>query len=222
MQSTLLFVTTLLYVAIAAVAAEADFQNVHVNTHHVHSGPRSRIHSILTNGSSIPVRFTSITQPHAHNTTHPLTHSLTPLTFFLVLAFFSFHVHFYRQEEPFGQQQYIGRPSKSEHHRRIFLFVLIPDRVILIFPLKIARDVRREHRTISTILRQVRRQEEDSSRFPIPIKRVISRIQRHRVRSVVKRTPTKSVLQVSVLWMSSSEPSPNRRPTLTSSRRSVV
>ena len=40
---------------LAAITTTADaFSNINMNTHIVHKGPTSRIHSILTNGSSIP------------------------------------------------------------------------------------------------------------------------------------------------------------------------
>ena len=158
------------FVLCVAGVVAASFRNVHVNTHHVHSGPRSRIHSILTNGSSIPVRFSS--RRRRYDRSDSFSHRLA---------------------EPYGPLPYIGQLFKLGHHLRIFPFVSTLDLVTSIFQLKVATVVRLRVPTTSTIRRKVRRRKEDFCHFRIHTRPVILRIRQPRARSAGKRTPTKSV-----------------------------
>ena len=85
----------ILAVSLTTVVSVDAFRNMHLNTHHVHSGPRSRIHSLMTNGSSIPVRhyifffgnFVRSSLPLSLSFTTPTALPYSPYSFIILVCF---------------------------------------------------------------------------------------------------------------------------------------
>ena len=166
---------TILAVTLTTVVSVDAFRNMHLNTHHVHSGPRSRIHSLMTNGSSIPVRhyifffgnFVVLVCPspsphHSHRT--PV---LTILIHYSCLFFF------HRLVVLSGPLPSTGRLSKLARRPKIFPSALIPVPVIWTFQPRDVLDARPRHRTISTIHLRVQLRRKVSFRSPTHTRRVI-------------------------------------------------